>query len=94
MPRPFLTLAYLSALLTLWILAETRFSSNGYPKQLFLKTEVEKLQQENADTLEHIQRLENDIEALQHRTDMQEHVVRSELGYVRPQDIVLIFNTP
>ncbi len=87
-------LLYASASAAFLILLHTRFSERGYPKWKSLQQDVEQLHQANLETSEKIKRIENDIDALQTRTDMQEHIIRSELGYVRAQDIVLIFNTP
>ena len=73
-------------------LAHTMLASDGWSRHSRLARDLYALRAENDATEEHLQTLRNQIDALNGRREVQEHVIRDELGYVRPGDLVINFD--
>lgn len=73
-----------AALLGVAIVFHTRFLSDAWPEHRRVAADLVTVQQTNAALTTETQRLQREIEALRNRPDVQERVVRHELGVVRP----------
>jgi cell division protein FtsB len=61
----------------------------GSGKRAQLAAELERLQRENRELAAENRRLALEVEALQHRRDYQEKVIREELGLLRPDEVII-----
>ena len=71
------------------VLFHTVFISNGWSDRQKLRADLDAVQAENKEIEAEVDRLHSQIDALRRRPSVQERVVRDELGYVKPGDIVL-----
>jgi cell division protein FtsB len=75
------------------LLVHTLLSPDGWNRRQKARADLEVLRAEN-NRLEHeVQDLRGQIEALRTREEVQERVIRDELGYVRPGDVNLEVGT-
>jgi cell division protein FtsB len=79
------TLLVMSAALML----HTLLSPDGWNRRQKARADLETLRTENGRLEGEVQRLRAQIEALRNREEVQERVIRDELGYVRPGDVNL-----
>jgi cell division protein FtsB len=70
---------------------ETMLDINGWAKRSRLAHDLLTVKTETDGLEEHVGALRRAIHALATRRDVQEHVVREELGYVHDNDLVLRF---
>ena len=94
MPRIQNILLVLAALIAMASLFETFLSAKAWPHHTRLQHELESLQEDNAHILQNITEQRRALQALRTRPEVQEHVIRSELGYVRDNDVILNTQTP
>ena len=71
------------------LLLHTLLWSDGWQKRQRARADLEQLTLENAASATRVERLRTDIEALRTRKEVQERLVRHELGYARAGDLVL-----
>ena len=71
------------------VLFHTLFISNGWSDRQKLRADLAAVQAENKEIEAEVDKLRSQIDALRRRHTVQERVVRDELGYVKPGDIVL-----
>ena len=64
-------------------------TSDGWSNRSKLRADLEALQTENDEIGAEVKRLRFQIDALRRRPAVQERIVRDELGYIKPHDIVL-----
>lgn len=79
--------------LCLAVFGHTMVEPNGWRRRSRLAQDLFTLKAENDATEERLVALRSEISALSNRPDVQEHAVRDELGYVRPSDLVLSFDS-
>ena len=79
------TLLLLSAALVL----HTLFDPEGWSRRQKARADLEVLKKENARLETEVQGLRSQIDALRNREEVQESVIRDELGYVRPGEVNL-----
>lgn len=67
----------------------TLLYSDAWHNRQRVRTDLHALQQQNAAAEERMEQLSQSIEALRTRPEVQERVIRQELGLVRSNEIVL-----
>lgn len=80
-------------LLAFVLFAHTLVSSDGWRKRARVRADLVQLTENNAVREQHVQQLRAEVAAMRSRPDVQERVIRDELGYVRDGDLVLEVNT-
>ena len=71
------------------LLLQTFLQPQGWRQRSLLAANLVTLQSANSAMQERITRLRADIDALNHRAPAQEHVIRDELGWVRPGELII-----
>jgi cell division protein FtsB len=71
------------------LLLHTLLSPDGWNRRQKARADLGTLRTENSRLESEVQRLRAQIEALRVREEVQERVIRDELGYVRPDDVNL-----
>jgi cell division protein FtsB len=79
----------LSFILALSIALHTFFDPTAWGQRKKLLQDLNHLQAQNTELTAHISDLRAQMEALKKRPDVQEHVIRDELGYVHPDDLII-----
>jgi cell division protein FtsB len=82
---------FLAILFSIAICLHTLIDGGGMRHRHKLKNELQALRDTNDHLATRVATLRAQAEALSSRADVQEHVVRDELGYVRGNDIVIDF---
>lgn len=67
------------------------FGERGVARHQRLRSELDELERLNAELSRENRRLRSEARALRSDPDYIEHVIRDELGWVRPDEVVLIF---
>ncbi len=75
------------------LMAHTLVSSDGWRKRARVRADLVQLTETNAAREQHVQQLRAEVAAMRSRPDVQERVIRDELGYVRDGDLVLEVDT-
>ena len=76
---------------SLVLLLQTFLQPQGWRQRSLLAADLVTLQSTNGAMQERIARLRADIDALNHSQHAQEHVIRDELGWVRPGELIINF---
>lgn len=76
-------------IISLTLCLQTFFSQDGWRARQARAAELETIRVENDAKAARAAFLHGQIQALRKRSDVQEHVIRDELGYVRPGDVVI-----
>ena len=71
------------------VLFHTLFVADGWSDRQKLRADLQAVQAENTEIAAEVKRLRSQIDALRRRPSVQERVIRDELGYVKPGDIIL-----
>jgi cell division protein FtsB len=77
------------ALLIAAVHGELWFGSSGVPHTMGLRAELQAQQQRNTDAREHNARLAAEVEDLKEGLEMVEERARSELGMLRPDELMV-----
>jgi cell division protein FtsB len=80
--------AFLLAASTALVL-HTLLDPDGWTRRQRIQTDLEELRAENARLERVVGELRAEIKALRTRQEVQERVVRDELGFVKPNEVVL-----
>lgn len=75
------------------LMAHTLVSSDGWRKRARVRTDLMQLRDTNSAREQHVAQLRAEVAAMRSRPDVQERVIRDELGYVRDGDLVLEVDT-
>ena len=67
----------------------TFLASDGWTRRVHARRDLDALNADAATMRERVQSLRLQIDGLRQRSEVQEHVVRDELGYVRAGDVVV-----
>ncbi|MBN1959675.1 MAG: septum formation initiator family protein [Deltaproteobacteria bacterium] len=67
----------------------TFFAADGWPRRSTARRDLKSLDEDSETVREQIQVLRQQINGLRERNDVQEHVVRDELGYGNVNDIIV-----
>ena len=89
MRRRLLIVLVLSLAIGAAIALQAFWDPDGWPRHEEVKAALEKVESHNERTRERIQEIRREVEALRQRTEVQERVVRHELGYIRPGEVVV-----
>jgi cell division protein FtsB len=89
MPRGRKLLLVLSLAGSAIILLHTFVAADGWRRRTRVRRDLEALSAEISGMQHTALELRSQIEALRERSAVQEHVIRDELGYVRPGDVVV-----
>ncbi len=73
------------------LLLQTFLQPQLWRQRSLMAADLVTLQSANSAMQERITRLRADIDALNHRAAAQEHVIRDELGWVRPGELIINF---
>ena len=76
------------------LVVHTIFFSEGWDKRAELQREVEERQSSNEALKAEAEQLRSDIKAIREQPEVQERIVRDELGYLRNGEIILELNNP
>ncbi len=71
------------------LVLHTLLDPDGWTRRQKVQADLEELRAENARLEKTVARLRAEIKALRTREDVQERVVRDELGFVKPNEVVL-----
>ncbi len=83
---------FLGGLLVIWFIGAALLGSGGVARHEQLRSDLRDLQQTNASLRTDNARLAREVEALRGHHRYIERVVRDELGWVAPDELVLIFS--
>lgn len=72
----------------------TMLDGRGWPRREKARSDLETLRAENDARERRVQELRAEVQALRGRPDVQERVIRAELGFVREGDVVLEIERP
>jgi len=75
------------------MLFQTLLVSDGWSDRRSLRQDLTSVRTENTEIKLEVERLRLHIEALHRRPEVQEHVIRDELGYLKAGEIVLEIGT-
>ncbi|MEZ4272103.1 MAG: septum formation initiator family protein [Myxococcota bacterium] len=89
MSKRFVVLAAACFALGIVTVMHTLFYSGNWQNRQRLRADLATLQAENTAAQERVSWLRNQITALRERPEVQERIVRHELGYVHPDEIVM-----
>ena len=76
------------------VVVNTLVAADGWSHRAALKRDLTRLDKENAQASTHAEDLRRSIHALRTRRDVQEHVIRDELGYVGLHEMVVKISDP
>ena len=71
------------------LLLHTMLDPDGWTRRQRIQSDLEDLRDENARLEARVGELRDEIKALRTREEVQERVVRDELGFVKPNEVVL-----
>ena len=71
------------------LLLHTLLDPDGWTRRQAIQTDLDELRAENVRLEEQVSDLREEIKALRTRKEVQERVVRDELGFVKPNEVVL-----
>jgi cell division protein FtsB len=71
------------------VLLHTVLDPDGWTRRQRIEADLEELRAENARLEATVSELRREIKALRTRREVQERVVRDELGFVKPNEVVL-----
>ena len=74
------------------LVIHTIFFSEGWDKSAELQREVDQRQHANEALKAEAEQLRSDIKAIREQPEVQERIVRDELGYLRNGEIILELN--
>ncbi|MDQ6951807.1 MAG: septum formation initiator family protein [Mariprofundales bacterium] len=80
----------IAALLLFWLVWDLLFSNHGYPVYRKEKIEISKLKQQIADLQVQRKKLVKEILRLRHDPKTQEKLVHQRLGYLHPDEFVIL----
>lgn len=83
---------FLGSALVLGLIGSALFGDEGVSKHDKLRSELRNVQALNAELREENRRLRLEAEALRDNPAYIEHVIRDELGWVRSDELVFIFD--
>jgi cell division protein FtsB len=89
MPKRVVLAAVAAFAFGIGLLLHTLFWSDSWKNRQRVRADLEALERLNAAQEIRMRELRAEIEALRTRPEVQERVVRHELGYTRPGDLVL-----
>lgn len=89
MPKRVVFAAIVAFAFGVGLLLHTLLYSDGWRNRQRARADLAALERQNAAAEARLRDLRGQIEALRTRPDVQERVVRHELGYTRPGDVVL-----
>ena len=89
MMAPMRWLLLASILLGIAICVQTFLDPQAWSHRKKLTFELQELQKQNEEAAGQTEALRGQIEALRSRPDVQEHVIRDQMGYERPRDIII-----
>ncbi len=75
------------------LMAHTLLSSDGWRKRTRVRADLVQLTETNDAREQRVQQLRAEVAAVRSRPEVQERVIRGELGYVRDGDLVLEVDT-
>jgi cell division protein FtsB len=94
MPRRVVLAALAAFVFGVGLLLHTLFWSDGWRQRQRARGDLAALTVQNLASEARVKELRSEIEALRTRPEVQERVVRHELGYTRPGDVVLELDRP
>jgi len=71
------------------LVLQTFIASDGWKRRVRVARDLAAIEVEIAADQKRVTALRAQIDALRTRSQVQEHVVRDELGYVRPGDVIV-----
>jgi cell division protein FtsB len=71
------------------VVLHTLFDADGWTRRQKISGDLEAVRADNARLESENEALRSEIRALRERPEVQERIVRDELGYVRPGELVL-----
>ncbi|MBI5510548.1 MAG: septum formation initiator family protein [Deltaproteobacteria bacterium] len=71
------------------LLLQTLLEPEGWGRHQKARADLEALRAENGRLESEVSELRRQIEALRTRAEVQEHVIRDELGFIRPGEVTL-----
>lgn len=83
----------IAAVFSTLMLFQTLLVSDGWSDRQSLRQDLTSVRTENAEIQLEVERLRLHIEALHRRPEVQEHVIRDELGYLKAGEMVLEIGT-
>ncbi len=89
MPKRVVLAALIAFSFGVGLLLHTLLYSDGWRNRQRARADLAALELHNAAAELRVRELRSEIDALRTRRDVQERVVRHEIGYTRPGDIVL-----
>ena len=92
--RRYLLLLAVSLVVSVLVTVNTFLESEGWVRRRAVLRDLNVIETDIAETSAKVKELQARIKAQKTRLDVQEHIVRDELGYVRPGEIVLDLNNP
>jgi cell division protein FtsB len=82
-------LLFVSLMASAGLVVHTFFASDGWKRRARAARDLAGIEAEIAADQKRAGSLRAQIDALRTRSQVQEHVVRDELGYVRPGDVIV-----
>lgn len=76
------------------VLFHTLFISKGWSDRKKLRNDLAAVTAENQEIQLEIEKLRTQIDAIRRRPKVQERVIRDELGFIKPQEIILELGEP
>lgn len=83
--------AALGAVLVLLLVGASLFGPEGVTRHEGLRQELDRLNAMNGELRQENGRLTAEVDGLKHNPELIEAVIRDELGWVRPDELVFIF---
>ena len=90
MSRRYVVLALIALTVGIGTFLHTVFYSDGWGNRERARIDLEALVSENGINEKRVAGLRRQIEAIRERREVQERVVRHELGYIRPAEEIVI----
>ncbi len=92
MTKPQQIALFLIAIASSSLMVHTLFFSEGWDKRSELKQELKDRHQANQVLEQEVEQLRSDIKAIREQPEVQERIVRDELGYLRDGEVVIELN--
>mgnify|MGYP001500916173 FL=1 len=83
---------FLIAIASSSLVIHTLFFSEGWNKRTELQHELEERHRANQALEQEVKQLRSDIKAIREQPEVQERIVRDELGYLRDGEVVIELN--